>query len=391
MGGKWKSSLTAIAIGAVLSACGVARAGNPFDIFDFNRVEADPTKDYALTEENGPWMILACTFSSKGADAKQEMKYVKTAAQQAHDLVLELRQRYKCPAYIYSRDVKPDKAPALGLDEYGNPLRMKYKTGEFVEIAVLVGNYQAIDAPEARKTLQDLKYATPYALRSKDGDPTTRELAAWRSLEDSVKETFQYWNVNKSRAMGPMGHAFLTANPLLPKDYFAPKGVVDKTVAKMNEDVQHSLLDCPGRYTVQIAHFTGSVILDQRKIRDIANGQPMESRLAEAAINAHRMTEMLRSKGVDAYEFHDYHASIVTVGSFNSLGTPRADGRTELQPRIAEIIKTYGAQKENLSGADAMQAKATPDGIPYDVSPIVVEVPKRSISADYRRSALSER
>jgi hypothetical protein len=37
-----------------------------------------------------------------------------------------------------------------------------------------------------------------------------------------------------------------------------------------------------------------------------------------------------------------------------------------------------------------MQAKAL-DGIPFDVSPIVVEVPKRSISADYRRSALSER
>ena len=42
----------------------------------------------------------------------------------------------------------------------------------------------------------------------------------------------------------------------LPREYFVPKGV-DDFVAKMNQGVEHSLLDCPGRYTVQVATFRG--------------------------------------------------------------------------------------------------------------------------------------
>ena len=58
---------------------------------------------------------------------------------------------------------------------------------------------------------------------------------------------------------------------------------------------------------------------------------------------AHRLTEALRIKGYDAYEFHDRYCSIVTVGSFSSTGTPRRDGMIEINPEILAVIETFKA------------------------------------------------
>ena len=71
---------------------------------------------------------------------------------------------------------------------------------------------------------------------------------------------------------GPMGRAFFTRNPLLPREYFVPKGV-DDFVAKMNQGVEHSLLDCPGRYTVQVATFRGKTILQTGRRATEGNGR----------------------------------------------------------------------------------------------------------------------
>ena len=69
-----------------------------------------------------------------------------------------------------------------------------------------------------------------------------------------------------------MGHAFITTNPMLLSDYFVPKGGIDELVLRMNKGVTHSLLDCPGKYTVKVATFTGAVVLDQQEIHKIQNG-----------------------------------------------------------------------------------------------------------------------
>ena len=58
------------------------------------------------------------------------------------------------------------------------------------------------------------------------------------------------------RAKGPMGAAFVTRNPLLPEELFVAKGI-DPFVYEMNKDLPHSLLKCPGKYTVRIASFRG--------------------------------------------------------------------------------------------------------------------------------------
>ena len=65
-------------------------------------------------------------------------------------------------------------------------------------------------------------------------------------------------------ARPPMHAAMLIPNPLLPDDYFT-RQEVDDFVLAMNADVAHSLLDCPGRYTVRVATFTGAGTFDDRR------------------------------------------------------------------------------------------------------------------------------
>ena len=71
-----------------------AWGGSPWqNLLTSNRVEAEPGKTYALTEQNGPWMVMAYSFSGEGAD------------KQAQELVIELRMKYKLPAYTHRMKV----------------------------------------------------------------------------------------------------------------------------------------------------------------------------------------------------------------------------------------------------------------------------------------------
>src|SRR4030095_4872327 len=116
------------------------------------------------------------------------------------------------------------------------------------------GDFASIDGPDDQQTLRRIKTLEPNALNV-DASQTTQSMAQVRRCEDALME-----KLGKPRKRGPMGQAFFTRNPLLPREYFVPKGV-DAFVAKMNEGVEHSLLDCPGRQTIQVATFRGKTIL----------------------------------------------------------------------------------------------------------------------------------
>ena len=308
---------------------GIAAAAPWERLLTINRIEANPDKEYRLEEIHGPWMILACSFSGEGAD------------EQARGLVLELRKRYKLPAYLYEKSFDLTKdATRGGVDRYGEPQKTRYRRGDsYEEIAVLVGDYPAVDDPEAQETLRKLKYYDPDCLKLEKDQPTAMNLAGLRLIQKYVLAPG-----SAKKKKGPMGHAFITTNPLLPDEYFVPKGL-DPLVLKANEGVEHCLLDCPGKYTVQVAHFTGKVIIKQEDIAAIESGrkrfQDDGGGLAAAAEKAHKLTEALRKEGKEAYEFHDRYASIVTVGSFDSVGTPRPDGKIEINPQIARIIEEF--------------------------------------------------
>jgi hypothetical protein len=374
----------ALVLGVFLVAA-VAAAPPWAKFMSAKSVEADPDKPYVLKEENGPWMIMACSFSGEGAE------------KQAHDLVLELRKRYQIETYSHKVGFKLDD-PNAGYAAENVPVRWQYrrfkdhpdlyKDGAIKEYAVVVGNFPAVDDPEIQKALQKIKHLQPECLNVEAGRPQSRTLAALRAMQDAVRDAITPDNSDK-RKKGPMGHAFITTNPLLPPDYYAPKGL-DELVLKMNKGVTHSLLDCPGKYTVQVAHFTGEVIFDQRKIQEAQVSSKTPTGLAKAAEAAHELTEVLRKKGYEAYEFHDRYASLVTVGSFDSVGTPRPDGKIEINPQIHLIMKTFGgaqADAPQVPGAVSVKSIAVPTGgrIPLDYQPIPVEVPKRSISRELAR------
>lgn len=344
----------------------------PWQLIAFRRVEADPDKRYELREDSGPWLIFAASFAGDGA------------AREAQQLVLELRQQYKLPAYMHAKSFDfTEKMNGIGINPDRTPKRMKYdKEGVVDEYAVLVGDFESVNDPALQKTLKKLKLANPECL-SKSPDKTTRRFAKLREFHKKVNRN------EEKRKKGPMGSAFAVPNPKMPREFFAPKGI-DSLVLKMNKGVKYSLLKCPEPYTVRVATFRGNVVLDQRKVQDIQQGnKKMKSRLEKAAMQANQLTLRLRKKGIKAYEFHDIHESYVTVGEFKWVGKPRADGKQEMNPEILKVIQAYGPVHQPVVG-DSGQALAglqprTIDGIPFDVQPWPVQVPRRSIATDYVR------
>jgi hypothetical protein len=379
------------------------------------RVESDPGGDYTLNETDGPWLVMAATFSGEGAE------------EQAGRLVLEFRQRYNLPAYVhevtfnYSAD-----SPGRGLDQYGAPIRRHYQVGDHVrEYAVLVGDFPAIDDPDAQKLLERVKGMQPAALAVGDGQKTAQNLAQFRQLQAKMLE-----KLGKKGPRGPMAQAFMVRNPLLPREYFVPRGV-DSFVARMNSGVEHSLLDCPGRYTVQVATFRGKTVLQTSDTENQSSsgsfwhlGRDQDDPLVEAAENAHLLTQELRAHGWEAYEFHNRTESIVTIGSFDEVAQRLADGRVVPTPLVQKIIRTFGAaydtpadpltnigndpttqrlvaqrkrefnqmitnrQGQIVAGLNPKHVKIFHGRhleriIPMDIYPHTIEVPRRSVSSAY--------
>ncbi len=371
----WVLAFCFVVVGMVANQ---AQAAPPWKkLIPFKSVEADPKQSYWLTEDNGPWMIFATSFTGEAAE------------QQAHELVLELRKRHKMEAYMHKRHFDfTEPVYGRGVNKYGGPKRMKYRNStSFDEIAVLVGNYMSLDAPGAEEDLEKIKMAKPDCLDVSDPNRKThaQRFVALRELQRLVNLDPE---VQKA---GPMRRAFIARNPMLPKEYFVGAGI-DPFVLNMNKGVQHSLLDCPGKYTVRVAsfrgetHFMGESSDAGATAQDSSFGLPgrgAPSKLEIAADNAHRLTELLRKKGIEAYEFHDRFESIVTIGSFDSVGNELPDGRIDLQPAIHQIMVNYEAQRSPLPNQGQGMKPRSLDGIPFDVQPLPVMVPRRSLASDY--------
>lgn len=333
-------------------------------------VDADPAARYDLAEEHGPWLILAANFAGPGA------------AEQAHELVVELRKQFNLPAYIDQKEFDyTETIEGKSIDRYtGLPAKMKNANGsKFNAYAVLVGDFESSADPQLQKILEKLKYARPACLDLEKRESSTQRFAGFRELQRRMNGDAA------KRKKGPMGNAFVTRNPHLPETFFAPGGL-DDFVVELNRRVEHSLLNNPGRYTVKVASFGGKNTMNSKEIEELERSGKVTDKLDIAADKAHRLTVALRSRGVDAYEFHDRTESIVAVGSFDSVGEPRIDGKIEIHPAVHKIMQMYGASRRELPGGGSLGLQPrTLDGITFDVQPMPVEVPRRSIAADYAR------
>jgi hypothetical protein len=180
-----------------------------------------------------------------------------------------------------------------------------------------------------------------------------------------------------------MGSAFVTCNPLLPKELFVAQGI-DPFVADMNHDLPYSLLKCPGRYSVRIATFRGVDTMKPAEFERLTSQPRKLAKIDEAALEASKLCAALREKGVEAYEFHDRTESLVTIGSFNEVGQPRPDGKTEINPAIYRIMQHYGPVEQPKPGTNQVEMYARViAGVRLDPQAMPVEVPRQSIAAAY--------
>jgi len=353
----------------LLGAADSTEARSPLWLFKRSKEVAKNSQ--LLTEDNGPWMIFAASFAGEGA------------ATDARRLAHELRSRYKLSAYLHKKNYDFTQSVAgKGYDMYGNRKRMRYSSGgSFNEIAVLVGDYVSLDDPRLQKHLRLIKYATPNSLsRSGQRNSTTLRFAGLRELQRRIVGD------KEKRKRGPMAKAFATPNPILPREMFAPGGL-DPFLVKLNKGRKNSLLDCPGKYTVQVASYRGYVVIDQQEIARLEQGKKFKSRLDQAGAKAEKLAALLRKRGAEAYVFHDRHESIVTIGSFAEIGRPLGNGKTDLLPAVAKIMETYAPVRKPMRGQNGVsltgiQPRAL-SGYAFDIAPQPIEVPRRSIARDY--------
>lgn len=394
--------LALLILGLFSASRQAAVAGQPLwqKLAPRKQVAADPQADYSLTQEQGPWLVLAASFTGPEGES------------QARELTLELRRDFQLPAWYYGMTFKMDAGnPGRGIDANGAPIKRRYKRGDqVVEHAVLVGEFPSIRDPEAQKLLKKIKQLKPASLTPEDGEQTAQSLATVRRFHEYIHK-----KLGDEGSPGPMSHAFLSRNPLLPKEYFAPQGV-DEEIAKWNEGLEYSLMKCPGRYSIRVATFRGRSSFtsnldepEEKRTRKASDDDP----LVVAGRNAHLLTVALREKGWDAYEFHDRVESYVAVGSFDQAQT-LPNGQLMIPDREAKIIiNTFGAttpgniferpapedlqleelQKQRFNSLLASQHGAVAEGfhpkrfvgMPFDIVPQPVVVPRRSISSAYAR------
>ena len=412
--------LVLIAVILIGSCClSGATAQGLFERFiPVDQVDADPGSDFALTTDHGPWLIMAATFSGPGAE------------EQARELVLELRRRYNLAAYIHRMVFEHQAgAPGRGIDRYGAPLRTRFRQdGQQRQWAALVGDFPAIDDQRAQQLLKRVKKLDVKTLSTSEGKESAQTMVDERRRQDAILA-----RLGKFRKRGPMSKAFMVPNPLLPREFFVPRGV-DDFVAKMNKGVKFSLLDCSGKYSVKVATFRGNSILQTSGTTDDSTERSgkrrkskRESSLVVAAENAHLLTQKLRDHDWEAYEFHNRTESIVTIGSFDQAMRRLPDGRIVPTNEVQRVIQTFGAAYDtpvdpltsvgedrlntdhreraiqNFSAVFSNQHGQVATGlkpkhvtilsrsrqlvrtIPMDIHPTVLEVPRRAISTAYIR------
>jgi hypothetical protein len=292
-----------------------------------------PLEPYMLTKENGPFMVLAYSF--RGPDAPR----------QALALVLELRGKYRLPAYLLLPKKFPGRSNIRGVAPQASQFAQKDDVGlpEILrvidEAAVMVGDEKT--TKDAFDLMHKIKKLHPVCI---DGQP-------------------QMWHFRKGQGLS---RAMTTTNPFVPAEELFPRAP-DVMVTQMNGG-PHNIRYCPGRYTLQVANFGGrSSILDPDKDpRFKGQLSTRNSPLATAHEDAERLAEALSKDrevmktGSQVYVYHDRYSSRVTIGSFNNPADPAAQ---KLHDRMIELAV-------DLAKRGVTDTMIVPAGSLLDLGPI---------------------
>lgn len=320
----------------------VAWAATASPLFAKTRIEAVKGKSYSLSKQNGPWMIMVTSLWGETTEQKAR------AEQAANELVFELRS-LGIPAYTFKQEGHLDE-----LDTYDRMGRAqkRYFAAQRDSILIIAGNYPTIEDDRAQKTLKYVKQLRPKSL-----DPVAKLVPGGK---------------------GPLHKAFLTRNPLLPDDVKNSKGL-EPLLVRLNSGTEHSLLQNRRKYSLVVASFNGKSQVDPMKFQEFDKKLATEVTLDNAGLESWQLTKALRSRGIEAYVYHERFRSIVTVGGFDSPDDPEVD----------RLVQAYGAKyKPNAeTGAPALVAEmvSLPGRRPKDPAaktwimdayPQLIEVPR---------------
>jgi hypothetical protein len=316
-------------------------------------IEAVRGKNYTLTKEHGPWMVMAASFHNVPKDRRGEGLSAEAAAL---ELVYELRER-GIPAYSYSQNAIVQKIDTV--DRLGREDERIYAAQRDM-VCVLAGNWNSISDKEAQKALASIKKYYPKFMKDKKSGAIFRETPGQK---------------------GPLGGAFMTINPLLSAEDVARRKP-DPEILRLNAGSSYPLINCKKNYTVQVATFTGKTAMqvsttefDRRLLDKSSYG------LNRAGEDAEHLAAALRSRKVEAYVHHDRYESIVTVGSFDTPDDPlvtqiRREYWPQQQPDPANEREEM-LQPKTLMIATGDKRNSMPLVWVFDWEPKVIPVPKR--------------
>jgi len=325
------------------------------------RIEAVKGKNYRLTKQHGPWMIMVSSFRNN--HYKDTKRPGMTAEEAANQLVYELRRK-GIPAYTYTQ--KGEVAYVNTMDRAGQQDRRIYAAQRGM-ISVIAGNYPSLDHRVAQDTLEYIKRFQPKFLNDvKSGARMSR---------------------TRRKENRPFKTAFLTINPMLsPAE--AREREIDPLLIKLNHGAEYSLLDNPAKYTLVVASFPVKSIVsngDRNKSTAWLEKLQLNGDQDDAATNALQFAQALRrarqlgyDQNYDAFVYHDRHHSIVTVGQFNSSSDP-------LLLKYAEQFRAK-VQTHPITGQDVLTGEVftIPRKPPiqktwlFDPKPKLIEVPRLS-------------
>jgi hypothetical protein len=281
-------------------------------------IDADPSKDYAVTPDAGPWMICAASYTGPEAAGK------------AHELVLDLRRSFNLPAYVFNRSDKERR------EQEAEHKRMKELYGPDTKIrtvriqdqyAVLVGGYKDMDA--AHKALLDIK-----KLKPSDTRLMNVLFAGATPAPDQGKD--KKGGVQGASYVSPLMDAFVVRNPTVPQDKKSEKKN-DPFLKTLNADEDYSLLKCKEPWTLAVAAFQGTSVIQTETTSSGFLSKLFGSggeRLDAGALNAHNLADALRKQKFEAYVLHTRNGSVVTIGGF-----PRAD-----DPRMKTVQQEFASR-----------------------------------------------